>query len=292
MEVREALVELGGIADLATLSVHVSRRKVRTALASGTILRIARGRYALPDIETGIAAARLHGVASHLSAALHWGWEVKAVPALPQVTVPRNRRVDRSRHRGVALHWRHLAESEVISGVTTPLRTVIDCARDLQFDDALAVADSALRSGDVCQDELRTAAARTRGPGARGVRRVAEQANAKARNPFESATRAFAIESGLSVVVEAPIEIGDITVHPDLVDVSHGLVIEADSWGFHASKERHDADCWRYTMLTTAGWHVLRFTWKQVMQRPTYVREVLTAWAQRPPEHAQRPETA
>lgn len=292
MEVREALVELGGIADVATLSARASRRKLRTALARGVIVRISRGRYALPDIETGIAAARLHGVASHLSAALHWGWEVKALPARPQVIVPRNRRVDRSRHRGVALHWRHLAESEVIGGVTAPLRTVIDCARDLPFIEALAVADSALRSGDVGQDELRTAAARVRGPGARGVRRVAEHASPRARNPFESATRAIAIESGLRVVVEPPIEIGGITVHPDLVDVSRGLVIEADSWGFHAGKERHDADCWRYTMLTTTGWHVLRFTWEQVMQRPTYVREVLTAWAQRPHEHEQRPETA
>jgi hypothetical protein len=49
----------------------------------------------------------------------------------------------------------------VADGVTDPVRTVIDCARDLPFDEALAVADSALRSGKVGPDALRQAAARS-----------------------------------------------------------------------------------------------------------------------------------
>ncbi|KRF18810.1 hypothetical protein ASG90_02620 [Nocardioides sp. Soil797] len=292
MQAHQALVELGGIADAATLNAWSSRGKVRTALSRRLIVRISRGRYALPDVESGVAAARIEGVVSHLSAALHWQWELKSSPARPHVTVPRGRNVPATRRIGVAVHWIDLGPGDAVDGVTSPLRTVIDCARDLPFDAALAVADSALRSGDVDRQELRAAAAVLRGPGARGVRRVAEHADARARNGFESATRAIAIDCGLSVVVEAPIEIGGVTVHPDLVDASRRLVIEADSWGFHAGKEAHDADCWRYTMLTTAGWHVLRFTWEQVMRRPTFVTSVLQRWVQQPQERPQRPETA
>jgi hypothetical protein len=41
----------------------------------------------------GRVAGALSAVVSHRSAALHWGWELKTVPANPEVTVRRKRRV-------------------------------------------------------------------------------------------------------------------------------------------------------------------------------------------------------
>jgi hypothetical protein len=49
-------------------------------------------------------------------------------------------------------------DDEIVAGVTGPLRTVVDCARVLPFDSALAVADSALRSGNVRRADLTRAA--------------------------------------------------------------------------------------------------------------------------------------
>ena len=70
MEVVEALTWRGGVADAAVLVRLTSRAKVRSALRNGTIERATRGRYVLPDAdEARRAAARLSGVASHLSAA-------------------------------------------------------------------------------------------------------------------------------------------------------------------------------------------------------------------------------
>lgn len=118
------------------------------------------------------AAEKLRGVVSGLSAALVWGWSVKHVPLRPEVTIPRSRRIRRAIARGVAVRRLDIPACDVDGIVTTRLRTVIDCARKLPFDEALCVADSALRLG-VERDELVAAANRTFGPGAGSVRRVA-----------------------------------------------------------------------------------------------------------------------
>ena len=73
--------------------------------------------------------------------------------------------------------WRRLDAQDVVDGwVTGPLRTVLDCAAALPFDEALSVADSALRAGDVTASELVDAADRWQARGRARVRRVAANA--------------------------------------------------------------------------------------------------------------------
>jgi very-short-patch-repair endonuclease len=87
-------------------------------LRRGLIVRPTRGWFALPDAdEARLAAARLSGVASHLSAAQLYGWELKWRPAQPTVTVPRNRKVEESRRIGVDVRWRNLAADDVWAAV-------------------------------------------------------------------------------------------------------------------------------------------------------------------------------
>jgi very-short-patch-repair endonuclease len=161
----------------------------------------------------------------------------------------------------------------VVDGVTTPLRTVVDCARLLPFDEALAIADSALRSGLVTREELDEV--RVRGAGAGAVRRVVRHADARAANPFESVLRALCIEAGLPVEPQREVVLGRDTIHPDLVCRDRRVVVEGDSWTWHATRKAHTKDCARYNLLTAHGWAVLRFTWEQVMLQPAYVRWVL-----------------
>jgi hypothetical protein len=71
--------------------------------------------------------------------------------------------------------------------VTSPARTVGDCARTLPGPDALAIADRALRAGLVTYAELRGALERMKGwPGAVQARRVVEQAEGRRETPLES----------------------------------------------------------------------------------------------------------
>jgi very-short-patch-repair endonuclease len=187
--------------------------------------------------------------------------------------VRRGRKLSADQRADVVVHWSNLAADQVEHGVTTPLRTVVDCARILPFDEALAVADSALRSGAVTRADLD--AIDVRGAGADAVRRVLTHADGRAANPFESVLRALCIEAGLVVEPQATLDLGTGDVRPDLVCHMLRLVLEADSWTFHATRKAHRRDCARYNLLVVRGWRVLRFTWEQVMHDQAYVRWVL-----------------
>jgi very-short-patch-repair endonuclease len=277
MEAVEALRRLGGVGSFAEIVSLSSRRQLRTAIEATEIARVGRARYVLADVvRSRRRAAEVAGVLSHLSAAQHWGWKVKWTADRPWVTVPRNRKVDRTVQARLQIVYADLSDGEVVAGVTSRLRTAIDCARRLPFDEALSVADSALRAGDVTKDELVTAATEVRGPGATSCRRVAAEADGRAANPFESVLRAIAREvDELALVPQQPVPTSGLTYHPDLVDVARGIVIEADSWEFHTDPEAWSRDCVRHTLMSARGWLVLRFTWAQVMHSPSYVRDAM-----------------
>jgi len=289
-----ALTRCGGTADFGTLRRLVGRHAVRRARARALILRDSRGRYALPTAHEGRRAAnRLTGVVSHTSAAAHWGWPMKLVPEQPTITVPRKRNVSKEARHGVRVSWRGLRPGDVVDGVvTSPLRTVIDCALTLPFDEALVVADSALRAGDVLASELADAAEALRGAGRQTVIRVAREASPLAANPFESVLRAISLDvPGLSLVPQVRISESGLVVRPDLVDEGLRIVAEADSFEWHGQRKALVADCARYCNLVCRGWIVLRFAWEQVMFAPQWVTRCLLAATEQRQSSGQRSRT-
>lgn len=282
LDVVGAINRCGGISDAATLIRLTSRAQLDNATIRGLIVRDSRGRYALPTAEAGRRVAnQLTAVMSHTSAAAHWGWEMKLVPPRPTVTVPRKRKVPASIRTEVDVFWRTLAAGRLACGqATPPLQTVIDCARWLPFDEALAIADSALRHRSVTPEQLLSAAiSSNRGRGAPTVVRVLCAADARADNPFESALRAISLDvPGLRLVPQVEIRRkGRRVVRPDLVDEGLRIVAEADSFEHHGSRKALAIDCARYDNLVADGWTVLRFAWEQVMYRPDWVRGCLSA---------------
>lgn len=274
MSARSVLIELGGVASYRMLTRYCTRDDLDRGLAGGDIVRVARGRYALPEADEAIRVAHaLQGVLSHGSAALAWGWALKDVPDRPHVTVPVKRKVSTSARAGIHLHRRDLHEDQVSDGRTGVALTLEQCLRTMPFPDALAVADSALREG-VLPETLQNLARNVRGPGAPRIRAVAAVANGLAANPFESVLRAVALDvPGLAV--RPQVWIGQ--VRPDLVDEELRIVLEADSFAWHGSRRALRRDAERYNDLTVSGWLVLRFSWEEVMVRPQRVRGVLVA---------------
>lgn len=284
MNITQHVYRLGGVTDRSTLVRLTSRTEVDAALRCGEIVRDGRGRYAVPVADKGLRAAHaISGVLSHRSAALYWGWEVKCVPPAPDVTVPRHRKLGRERRHGLAVHWAQLEPGDVVDGrVTSRERTLVDCLRSLPVDEALAIADSALRHHAVTPERLIELAENVRGRGAAACRRVARAANGKAANPFESVLRAISLEvPGLDllpqvVLAEEPI------LRPDLVDARLRVVAEADSFEWHGSRYALKRDCRRYNRLVVLGWRVLRFAWEDVMHDADYVRACLYDVVRRP----------
>lgn len=278
-EVVELLTRLGGVATWAQLVEDRPRSAVDQAIAAGRVVRLARGRYALPTgAEARRAAHRLSGVATGRSAAAHHGWSMKWQPRRPSIAVPRGRKVSEALRAEFDVSWRRLSDTEVTDGwVTSPVRTVLDCAASLRFDEALAIADSALASGKVTRAELVAAARRLPNRGRARCLRVIRFADGRSANPFESVLRAIAIEvPALRVVPQYRIDAdGSFVARVDLADPRLRIVAEADSFEFHGEREMLERDCERYDRLVVAGWLVLRFSWMQVMKRSAWVRSVL-----------------
>lgn len=277
MDLVQHLHRLGGVARRSDLRAVCTRAELREALARGDILRDARGRYSLPVADDAVRRANaLSGVVSHRTAALSWGWEVKTVPERPDVAVPRKRHLAANQADGVALHWLELTPEDVVGVVTTRERTLVDCMRSLPFDEALAIADSALRHRSLPRSRLAELAASVSGPGAAQARRVAREATHLAANPFESVLRAIALDvPGLDLRPQVVIRDGEGAGRADLVDRKRRWVVEAESHAWHSRRGALRRDCRRYTKLVLLGWRVLRFAWEDVMFHPDYVRECL-----------------
>lgn len=272
MDVVDLLTELGGVARRSTLLRVVHREQLDTAVTAGTVVRDARGLYVLPQSDEAVrAAARVGGKLCLVSAALHHGWAVKTPPRLPQVLVSRGRRLSAERRRGVLLRWGEVGPHEVEGPATSKEKTLDMCLRHLPFDEALAIADSALREG-FGREALVALADRAAGPGSRQLREVAGEATASAANPFESVLRSICLTvPGLEVAPQVQLD----GARPDLVDRRLGVVIEADSFTWHGGRRALARDARRYNALVVAGWIVLRFSYEEVMHQPQRVREVL-----------------
>lgn len=288
-----ALQRLGGLSDRPTLLQLTSRRRLRTSVARGDVIRVGRNRYALPTASDALlAAGRLCGVASHRSAAAHHGWELAFQPERPEIIVPRNRNVELRRRAGVDLRWRSLRPDEVDGSVTAAYRTVLDSTRDLPFLEALAIADSALRHGDIDKDRLIELALELPTTGRNEALKVAEAADGRAANPFESVLRGIALDvPGLHVEPQLLIQERGFYGRPDLVDRRLRLVLEADSFAWHGSRKALKRDCERYNALVIRGWTVLRFSYEHVMYDPDYVRDALRFLVEGPSGRAALPPT-
>jgi hypothetical protein len=102
---------------------------------------------------------------------------------------------------------------------------------------------------------------------------VVEAADGRADNPFESAVRAVCLEVP-GLVVSPQVTLPGIG-RADLVDRRLGIVVECDSFGFHAERADLQRDCTRYNRCAAASLAVVRFTWEDGMLRPDHVHAAL-----------------
>ena len=283
MSVAEELRRLGGTATRARLRTVASKRDLLKAVREGAIVRVSRGLYSLPTNIDRSTARALHGVVSHLSAAEVWQLGVlEPVPVL-HVMVPRHRsRV--SPRFGVKIHYGDATASERKAGATNALHTVIDCARTCPIPQALAIADTAVRTGLVTAAELRRAVAPLRGAGVVNSRRVAGWVDARAASPLESALRGLLLDNGITQFEPqlAVVHEGRRIATVDLGDPVSGLLLEADSFLWHGQRAALERDARRYDELVSRGFLVLRFTWEQVLSDPAWVLTMVRRALARP----------
>lgn len=267
VDVESLVLRAGGAVTRAQLLHWLGRAATEHALGSGVLVRRGRGRYVARAVDEHRAAA--HGLSGTLvltSAAVARGWAVASPPRRPQVAVPRHRKVDPARRRGVDLKFWDVPADGL---ATPPEQTVVDCARFLPLLDAVCVADSALRSGEVTSDGLLRAAEAAPRTGRRAALAVVAEADGRADNPFESATRVLSRQvRGIHLVPQQLVAgVGRV----DLEDRESGLVVECDSFGFHAHRAGLLRDIERYNAVELTGRPFVRVGWEHAFLQPDYV---------------------
>ena len=177
------------------------------------------------------------------------------------ITVGRKRKLCRRRRHRV----RYADSPEPLSGhCHRSGDPVIACARSLPFDEALAMLIGSQRRG---HEGSSWCACRENG----GVRRsVAERPTAG--RPLR--VRGSSDLARVPACISNP-KCGLPGITPDLVDGELRLIVECDSWMFHAEKSAFRRDMERYNTLVLRGWRVLRIGWEHAMKQPDYVRDVL-----------------
>lgn len=283
----------GGVAPYRRIVATTGRHALRAAVAAGAVTRLGRNRYGLPGLDSDLATAFGHRAClTHLSAAVHHGWGVLRAPTGLHLAVPKGHK--HAELPGTRWASTDLTDAELSAGVTSPVRTVVDCARTLPFTVALAVADSALRSGRVEHEDLVHLARTVRAPGVASARRVIEHADGRAANPFESALRAIVLRVGLRGFVPQLVVTGeDLLACVDLGDPERKVAFEADGFRVHGTRRAFASDLARHDDLWTEGWVTRRFAYEHVLYRSAWVgRQVLAAASQqlvaRPRRHLRR----
>ncbi|TCO18539.1 putative AbiEi antitoxin of type IV toxin-antitoxin system [Kribbella steppae] len=271
VSVAEVLRRMGRPARSAELVAVTSRKALASAVRHGEVERLRRGIYALPGLATDrMTAVAYDAVLSHLSAARVWNLPLLVAPEKPHITVPVKRKPRRD--PPAVLHWAEVTADERRAGTTSPLRTVLDCARLLPFGEALAVADAALAGGLIHPDELLSAASALRGPGCPNARRVAVCADRRSGSFLESLLRALLFSNGVDgFEPQVLVNSEGFRARVDLGHREARVALEAEGYEFHGSANDFAADCGRYDELVTAGWAVLRFTYQHVIGSPAWV---------------------
>ena len=204
-------------------------------------------------------------VLSHAAAGALWELQ-PGTPKTIDVTVPRSgrRRSDLRLHRP-----RSLGADEVTVHmgvpVTSPARTLLDLAAILtphRLERAIDQAELQRLTDYPCLDAL--AGAHPRRPGAKALRNVLSRhlaGTTLTRSDLESRFL------GLCRAHELPtpqvnVRLGENTV--DFLFPDRRLIVEIDSWTYHRTRARFDADRRRDATHLAAGYRTLRFTDRQL----------------------------
>jgi very-short-patch-repair endonuclease len=167
-------------------------------------------------------------------------------------------------------------EVNVIDGglVTSRPRTIVDCLRVLPERAGLDLLERALQKRWIHPDELTGYVRRL--AGRRGAPRLARHigtVSAGTRSAAERRLLALLNKAGIRSW-RANVEIYDGQGLIGVVDLAFEeakVFIEVDGWAFHSTPDRFQHDRARQNRLVAAGWVPLRFTWRDLTERPGYV---------------------
>lgn len=282
----------GQISRAQLIDLGVGTPMIDAAVRRGLLVVIHRGVYAvghlaLPPLAPFMAAVLAVGGAafvSHAAAAAIWALTDQPRPDGMDIDVTiidgdRGRRRPGIRvHRDVRLDLRDVV-AHVDVPVTTPARTVLDLVPSLSSRQVERAVDALLTRRLATRQQLAATVARC--PHHAGAGRLAALAEAERRIPEAAASEAE--ERFLALIRRAGLSMPRTNVYVEGYEVdalwpAERVIAEVDGYAFHSTRGSFEADHARDLALAAAGYVVLRFTYRQVVEHPeTVVAAVVRA---------------
>ena len=228
----------------------------------GRLHRLHRGVYAVGHKQltpegrwlAAVLACGRKAVLSHASAAGLWRIRQPNAGATIHVTVPTHAGI--KQRKGIRVHRSPSVEATEHEGipVTTPAQTLRDikpALSDYAWKKALEQAEILrLDTGEQAREGEAT------------------------RSELEETFLSLVEDHGLpQPLVNRKVE----GLRVDFLWPEHHLIVESDGWETHGTRTAFERDRQRDAKLTKAGYRVLRFSWRQITQRPHEVAAALTA---------------
>ena len=259
----------------ALVAAGATWRSLQAAVATGFLIRVRRGHYALPGTDVHLLeAVRLGGRLACISAVAHAGGfaldtafaHVHVHPTGSRLRAPHDRfelLTERNRD-GVELHWGHLlnpeAGTEYSVGLIDALVQVFNCQHP-KF--ALASLDSAVHQRLIGDEDVATVFAALPGR----FQALRPFVDARSDSGQESVLRFIVREAGYAFESQVSITgVGRV----DMV-VEGCLVVEADSRQFHDGWPAHVRDRTRDCSLAILGYMTLRALYRDIIHNPERV---------------------
>ncbi|WP_413451472.1 DUF559 domain-containing protein [Georgenia phoenicis] len=261
MDALQQLVSLGGVARSGEL--RCSPKELAALRSTGGVRDLGSGWLAVDGAAPALVAARrLNGTITCVSAADHYRLAVLNEPDEPHVALPRARGVRPGRAR---VHresrWTRVAGPLPVAPPAEAMARVLRC---LPLQAAVVTVDSALNKRLVTVEEVYPYLV---GPGSARAREALARCDSGSRSPIETLARLELEAAGLTVVSAPSIAgVGEV----DLV-VEDIVVIECDGFAYHSGWREYREDRRRDRALVALGYRVLRFTWEDIMANPAIV---------------------
>ena len=194
-----------------------------------------------------------------------WGF-IDRRPARLEVTVSVDRRpAGITVHRSKTLARRDVRRHHGIA-VTSPARTLLDCAPGLTQRRLTRIVNDALRSPFLTRSQLADVWRRyPRHPGAKLLRRFISGTGAPTRSEFEDRFLTFCEQFGLPSPKVNTVVCGH---EVDALFDDAGVIVELDGWDFHQSRDSFERDRRRDADALAAGLVTIRITWERLAGKP------------------------
>ncbi len=268
------------------IEAGVSPSAITYGLTTGLLQSLHRGVYRVGPVPTpheaetaALLACGEFAVLSHATAADLWGFGPARGTATPVEVSDQGgqRRSDRTMtvHRIAPLSPRELRTMHGLR-VTAPARTLLDLAVRQPPPVVARALAAALRAGILDQGELDAQVTASPGrPGIKLLRHLTQQRGAPAFTRSEAEARF------LSLVRKARLPEPATNVEVERMEVDFlwwqaRLVVEVDGFAFHSTRSAFERDRRRDLLLSAAGYHVLRVTWRQLEREPEALLVSLT----------------